>query len=189
MHPLWISVVTCLALLFITLGVGANGSLKTPDKTSAMALKFGFFMAVSHFCFYYIGIWITQFLFSLVGAMRLGVVSILMLTMAVKTFWNVFSYKAEDNYYNLAKNSIQLYLSLAAGLNGLLCGIALTLSGATHLSTAGLIALGAFVGAFSGAGFSPHVASIITRIRPAVVGGVLFLILAVFYLLRYRSMV
>ncbi|MDR0363426.1 MAG: manganese efflux pump [Bacteroidales bacterium] len=187
MIPTWILVVTCIAIALICLGIGTNASMKTTGRSSKLALKFGFFMAISHFCFYYIGIFATKLFLDLNYGMKNAVIVVIMLTMAVKTLWNVFSYKPENNFYVISKMPIILYLSFANGLNGLLVGIALTLSGALHLNTALLISLGAFLGSFTGAGFSPHIASIINRTKPATISAILFLILAIFYFLRYSG--
>lgn len=187
MIPTWILVSICAAIMLICLGVGANASIKTADRSPQLALKFGFFMALAHFAFYYIGVFACKLFIDLTFSMRNAIIVVVMLTMTVKTIWNVFSYKAEDNFFVISKTPIMLYLSLASGLNALLMGIAMTLSGAAILQSALLVSLGAFLGAFSGAGFSPRVASVITRLKPAIVSALIFLGLTIFYFLRFRG--
>lgn len=187
--PTWILVSVCAAIMLICLGVGANASMKTAERSPQLALKFGLFMALSHFCFYYIGIFACKLFLDLSFSMKNAIIVVVMLTMTVKTIWNAFSYKAEDNFFVISKTPIILYLSLASGLNALLMGIALTLSGAIFLQTASLISLGAFLGAFSGAGFSPRVAATISRLKPAIVSAAIFLALTIFFFLRFLGKV
>jgi hypothetical protein len=181
MMPILMIVLVSLSVLFITLGTGANAAFKTPNNSSTIAMKFAFFMAVSYFCFYYIGVWVSGFLIDLMSeakAMLKVTTAILFFAVAVKTIWNLFSYKAEDNVYNLSKTVIQLMLCIAGGFNALLLSIALTLSVAPHLKTALMVTLGAFIGSFSGAGLSEYSAQLVTKLRPAFIGGVILLVLA-----------
>jgi len=179
MMPLWMIVAASLSALLITLGTGANAAFKTPNNTSTIAMKFAFFMAVSYFFFYYIGAWITGFLLDMMPREMWKITSaILFFAVAVKTIWNVFSYKAEDNVYNLSKTVIQLMLCIASGFNALLLSIALTLSGTPILRTALIVTLGAFAGTMSGAGLSENPAKMVTKLRPALVGGVILLVVA-----------
>ena len=178
---MWMIVAASLAVLFITLGTGANAAFKTPNNTSTIAMKFAFFMAVSYFCFYYIGVWVSRYLLDMMSDAREMwqiTAAILFFAVAVKTIWNVFSYKAEDNVYNLSKTVIQLMLCLASGFNALLLSIALTFSGAPHLRTALIVTLGAFAGSMSGAGLSENPAKMVTKLRPALLGGVILLAVA-----------
>jgi len=194
MTPMMIIIAVSLSALFITLGTGANAAFKTPQKTSVIAIKFAFFMAVSYFCFFYIGAWITQYLLGMMSdSMWLITASFLFLAIAVKTIWNVFTYKPEDNVYNLSKTFIQLMLSIAGGFNALLLSIALLLSLAALaysspdpvsipiLEIALLTTLGAFAGAMSGAKLSVDAAKLVTKLRPALVGAAIVLVLAVYF--------
>ena len=188
MTPIMIIVAVSLSALFITLGTGANAAFKTPKKTSVIAIKFAFFMAVSYFCFFYIGAWVTQYLLGMMPQdMWFLTASILFFAIAVKTVWNVFSYKPEDNIYNLSKTFIQLMLSIAGGFNALLLSIALLLSlsaltlSVPILQTALFITLGAFAGAMSGARLSVDAAKSVTKLRLAIVGAVIMLALAVYF--------
>jgi len=188
MIPLSMIVTASISVLFITLGTGANAAFKTTDNSSAIAMKFACFMAVSYFCFYYIGAWITKYLLDMMPAQEMRIIasSILFFAVAVKTIWNVFSYKSEDNVYNLSKTSIQVLLSIAGGFNALLVSVALTFFLASKfaqvpvLKTALIITLGAFAGSMSGAKLSENAAKIVTKLRPALLGGVILLALAVY---------
>ena len=191
MTPILIIVAVSLSALFITLGTGANAAFTTPKNSSAIAMKFAFFMAVSYFCFYYIGVWISKFLLGMMtGEMLVLTAAILFFTVAVKTVWNVFSYKAEDNAYNLAKTAIQLLLCIAGGFNALLLSVGLTLFQATMfanvptLKTALIVTLGAFTGSMSGAKLSVETAKTVTKLRPAIIGAAVMLALAVYLFVR-----
>ncbi|MDR2972615.1 MAG: hypothetical protein LBU83_11930 [Bacteroidales bacterium] len=191
---IWIIVAVSLSALFITLGTGANAAFKTPNNSSTIAVKFAFFMAVSYFSFYYIGTWITGYLLNMMPKEMWRMTSaILLFAVAVKTVWNVFSYKSEDNVYNLSKTIIQLMLSVAGGFNALLLSMGLTLfqvgTGFTFtrnliLRTALIVILGAFIGTVSGAGLSINSAKTVTKLRPAIVGGMIMLALAVYLFVR-----
>ena len=186
MIPLSMIVTASISVLFITLGTGANAAFKTTDNSSAIAMKFACFMAVSYFCFYYIGAWITKYLLDMMPAQEMRIIasSILFFAVAVKTIWNVFSYKSEDNVYNLSKTSIQLLLCIAGGFNALLVSVALTLAGAPILKTALIVTLGAFAGSMSGSGLSAYSAKIVTKLRPALLGGVILLAVAVYLFVK-----
>jgi putative Mn2+ efflux pump MntP len=184
---IWIIVAVNLSVLFITLGTGANAAFKTPKNSSVIALKFALFMAVSYFCFYCIGAWITKYLIDLMinyKEMWILTAALLFFAVAVKTIWNVFSYKAEDNVYNLSKTLIQILLCIVAGFNSLLLSIALTLSKAPVLKTALIITLGAFAGSMSGARLSALSAKTVTKLRPALLGGGILLALAVYLFIK-----
>jgi putative Mn2+ efflux pump MntP len=189
MTPILIIVAVSLSALFITLGTGANAAFTTPKNSSAIAMKFAFFMSVSYFCFYYIGVWISKFLLgTMTGEMLVLTSAALFFTVAVKTVWNVFSYKVEDNAYNLSKTAIQLLLSVAGGFNALLLSIGLTLFQATMfanipalvLKTALIVTLGAFTGTMSGAKLSVETAKKVTKPRPDIIGTAVMLVLAVY---------
>jgi len=182
---IWIIVAVSLSALFITLGTGANAAFMTPKNSSVIALKFASFMAVSYFGFYCIGAWVTQFLLEwLPPDMWILTSAALFFAVAVKTIWNVFSYKAEDNVYNLSKTAIHLLLCFAAGFNALLLSISLTLINAPLIKTALILTLGAFTGALSGTRLSADTAKSVTKLRPALLGGGILLALAVYLFLK-----
>jgi uncharacterized membrane protein YfcA len=193
MEALWIIVVASLSTLFITLGTSANAAFRTPNNSSAIAMKFAFFMAISYFCFYCIGAWITGHLSEMLEGMWRTTASILFFAIAVKTIWNAFSYKSEDNAYNLSKTVIQILLCIAGGFNALLISIGLTvfqlstgfaLSRGLILKTALIVILGAFIGSMCGANLSVNSAKTVIRLRPAVIGGVIMLTLAMYLFVK-----
>ena len=187
MSSLWIIVAVSLAVLFITLGTSANVAFKSPNTSLVVAIKFAFFMAVSYFCFYCIGVWMTGFLLNIIPSKMWSIAaSILFFAVAVKIAWNVFSRKSENHAYNLSKTVVQFMFSIIGGFNALIISAGLTFFQISTgflftrnliLKTALIVILGAFVGSMIGAGLSAETAKKVNKLRPAILGGVMMLAL------------
>lgn len=178
----------CFALLFIDFSIGANASLKTKEHITLYNMQFALFMAVFNFCFYYLGVWASGLILHLV-TIRYILVAMLMLLLCIKTIINNYKYKAEDNFYNLSSMPVKIMLSAAAGINSLICGIAMTMSGFEHLKTALLTSVFVFIGALLGSGLKPKAAIKITKFRPALIGSGLFLIICIIFSLKHFGLI
>jgi hypothetical protein len=188
MSSLWIIVTVSLAVLFITLGTSANAAFKTPNLSLVAAIKFAFFMAVSYFCFYCIGAWMTGFLLTVMPSKMWSIAaSILFFAVAVKIAWNVFSRKSENYVCDLSKTVVQFMFSIIGGFNALLISAGLTFFQVSTgfpftrnliLKTALIVILGAFAGSMIGAGLSAEMAKKVNKLRPAIVGGGVMLAIA-----------
>lgn len=172
------------ALFFIAFEIGTNAAMKTKQYVPLYIIQFSLFMAVANFCFYYLGIWASKLFFNLI-TIRYIITALIMYLLCAKTIINVRHYKVQDNFYDLSLFPIRIMLSVAAGINSFLAGIALTIGGFEHLKTAMLTSTMVFIGTLLGARFKKNTAQKIIKLRPSLIGSLLFLAIAIIYTLKH----
>lgn len=172
-----------ISLMLIVLNIGSNASIKTKKPNASYQMQFALFIAVANFLFYFLGVWATKLLYGFMELKDLVIVFI-MLMLCIKTIINSFNYKKEDNFYNLSVMPVRIMLATATGINSFLCGIALNLGGFDDLKTALLTSLTVFVGAFLGSSLKKSAYKVL-KLRPELLGSVLFLLIGIIYLFKY----
>lgn len=172
-----------LCLMLIALNIGSNASLKTKNNNASFQMQFALFMAIANFCFYYLGVWSTKLVDNFLEIKDL-IIAFLMLMLCVKTAINSFSYKKEDNFYNISVFPVRMMLAIASGINSFFCGIAMNLGGFNDLKTTLLTSLTVFSGAFLGSSLQKSALKIL-KLRLELFGSALFLLVGILYLLKY----